>query len=90
MKERAGMLKEEVREIVKGTKELPKILDLIVTLQRLGLDNHYEVEIEYTCALFTILVMTLKISIWFHCDFIFSGRMAMMCHLVWPYCWYKK
>jgi len=46
MKERAGMLKEEVREIVKGTKELPKILDLIVTLQRLGLDNHYEVEID--------------------------------------------
>ena len=46
MKERAGQLKEEVREIIKGTNELPKILDLIVTLQRLGLDNHYEVEID--------------------------------------------
>jgi beta-farnesene synthase len=46
MKERAGLLKEEVREIIKGTNELPKILDLIVTLQRLGLDNHYEIEID--------------------------------------------
>ena len=44
MKERAGQLKEEVREIIKGTNELPKILDLIVTLQRLGLDNHYEID----------------------------------------------
>jgi beta-farnesene synthase len=46
MEERAGLLKEEVREIIKGTNELPKILDLIVTLQRLGLDNHYEIEID--------------------------------------------
>ncbi|KAG0522677.1 hypothetical protein BDA96_07G058200 [Sorghum bicolor] len=46
MKERAELLKEEVREIVKGTNELPKLLDLIITLQRLGLDNHYEIEID--------------------------------------------
>ena len=53
MKERAGQLKEEVREIIKGTNELPKILDLIVTLQRLGLDNHYEIEIdEHLCSVY--------------------------------------
>ncbi|RLN05052.1 hypothetical protein C2845_PM13G04240 [Panicum miliaceum] len=46
MKERAEVLKEEVREIIKGTNELPKILDLIFTLQLLGLDNHYEAEID--------------------------------------------
>lgn len=46
MTERAGLLKEEVREIIKGTNELPKILDLIVTLERLGLDNHYATEID--------------------------------------------
>lgn len=53
MKERAGLLKEEVREIIKGTNELPKILDLIATLQRLGLDNHYEIEIdEHLCSVY--------------------------------------
>ena len=46
MKERAEVLKEEVRKIINGTNELPKILDLILTLQRLGLDNHYEAEID--------------------------------------------
>ncbi|WVZ94928.1 hypothetical protein U9M48_040755 [Paspalum notatum var. saurae] len=46
MKERAELLKEEVREIIKGTNELPKILDLVVKLQRLGLDSHYETEID--------------------------------------------
>ncbi|PUZ50279.1 hypothetical protein GQ55_6G046300 [Panicum hallii var. hallii] len=46
MKERAEVLKEEVRKIIKGTNQLPKILDLIFTLQRLGLDNHYEAEID--------------------------------------------
>lgn len=34
MKERAKVLKEEVRKIINGTNELPKILDLILTLQR--------------------------------------------------------
>jgi hypothetical protein len=46
MKERAGVLKEKVREIVKSPKELPATLNLIITLQRLGLDNHYESEID--------------------------------------------
>ncbi|WVZ94923.1 hypothetical protein U9M48_040750 [Paspalum notatum var. saurae] len=46
MKERAELLKEEVREIINGTNELPKILDLVVKLQRLGLDSHYETEID--------------------------------------------
>ena len=46
MKERAEVFKEEVRKIINGTNELPKILDLILTLQRLGLDNHYEAEID--------------------------------------------
>ncbi|CAL5008193.1 unnamed protein product [Urochloa decumbens] len=46
MKERAEMLREDVRNIVKGTKELPEILNLIITLQRLGLDSYYESEID--------------------------------------------
>ena len=46
MKERAEVFKEEVRKIINGTNELPKILDLILTLQRLGLDNYYENEID--------------------------------------------
>ncbi|TVU42977.1 hypothetical protein EJB05_09404, partial [Eragrostis curvula] len=46
MEERVEVLKEQVRKKLEGTKEIPKILDLIITLQRLGLDTHYENEIE--------------------------------------------
>ncbi|KAJ1267460.1 hypothetical protein BS78_07G057800 [Paspalum vaginatum] len=46
MEERAGVLKEEVRELVKAANEIPTILELVMTLQRLGLDNHYESEID--------------------------------------------
>ncbi|RCV29881.1 hypothetical protein SETIT_6G048900v2 [Setaria italica] len=46
MTERAEVLKEEVRKMLKGANEIPKILDLIITLERLGLDNHYENEME--------------------------------------------
>ena len=40
------MSKEEVRKIVKSTNELPELLDLVITLQRLGLDIYYENEIK--------------------------------------------
>lgn len=46
MAERAEVLKEEVRRMVKSANEIQNILDLINTLQRLGLDNHYENEIN--------------------------------------------
>ncbi|KAL6659361.1 hypothetical protein ACP70R_003401 [Stipagrostis hirtigluma subsp. patula] len=46
MTERAEVLKEQVRKMLKGKNEIPKILDLIITLQRLGLDRHYENEIN--------------------------------------------
>ncbi|WVZ94924.1 hypothetical protein U9M48_040751 [Paspalum notatum var. saurae] len=46
MQERADVLREDVRKIVKGSTELPETLDLIITLQRLGLDYYYESEIE--------------------------------------------
>ncbi|CAL4996950.1 unnamed protein product [Urochloa decumbens] len=46
MTERAEVLKEEVRKMVKCASEVPNILDLIITLERLGLDNHYENEID--------------------------------------------
>ncbi|KAL6840791.1 hypothetical protein ACP4OV_029317 [Aristida adscensionis] len=46
MQARAGVLKEEVRKIIKCSKDLPKILDLIITLQRLSLDYHYKDEIN--------------------------------------------
>ncbi|CAL5008198.1 unnamed protein product [Urochloa decumbens] len=46
MTEKAEVLKEEVRKMVTGAKEIPDILDLVITLQRLGLDNHYENEID--------------------------------------------
>ncbi|KAL6840796.1 hypothetical protein ACP4OV_029322 [Aristida adscensionis] len=46
MKERAEVLIEEVRKIVKGSNELPETLNIIITLQRLGLDYFYETEIE--------------------------------------------
>ena len=46
MTERAEVLQEEVRKMVKGANEIPDILDLIITLQRLGLDNYYEYEID--------------------------------------------
>ncbi|XP_062191003.1 (S)-beta-macrocarpene synthase-like isoform X2 [Phragmites australis] len=46
MRERAGVLREEVRKIIKGLNDLPEMVDLIITLQRLGLDHHYEDEIN--------------------------------------------
>ncbi|KAF8747267.1 hypothetical protein HU200_013257 [Digitaria exilis] len=46
MKERAEVLRENVREILKDPKELPETLNLIITLQRLGLDSYYESEID--------------------------------------------
>lgn len=46
MRERAGVLREEVRKIVKGSNDLPEIVNLIITLQRLSLDYHYEDEIN--------------------------------------------
>ncbi|TVU42963.1 hypothetical protein EJB05_09390, partial [Eragrostis curvula] len=46
MAERADVLKEQVRNMLKGANEIPKLLDLIITLQRLGLDTHYENEID--------------------------------------------
>jgi hypothetical protein len=32
--------------MIEGANEIPKILDVIITLQRLGLDSHYECEID--------------------------------------------
>ncbi|KAG8046604.1 hypothetical protein GUJ93_ZPchr0008g11863 [Zizania palustris] len=46
MKERAEVLKEEVRKLIKGSSEVSKIVDLVITLQRLGLDSYYETEIH--------------------------------------------
>ena len=46
MKERAEVLKEEVRCMVKGSKEVSEILDLVLTLQRLGLDSYYKTELD--------------------------------------------
>ena len=46
MEGKAEVLREEVRNIVNSTHELPKLLDLIMTLQRLGLDIYYENEIN--------------------------------------------
>uniref|UniRef100_A0ACD5UHU2 Uncharacterized protein n=1 Tax=Avena sativa TaxID=4498 RepID=A0ACD5UHU2_AVESA len=47
MRAKAEVSREEVRRIVKSTpNELPQMLDLIITLQRLGLDIYYEDEID--------------------------------------------
>uniref|UniRef100_A0A0D3GWQ5 Terpene synthase N-terminal domain-containing protein n=1 Tax=Oryza barthii TaxID=65489 RepID=A0A0D3GWQ5_9ORYZ len=46
MKERVQVVKEEVRKVVKGSSEVPEILDLVIKLQRLGLDSYYETEIN--------------------------------------------
>lgn len=46
MKERAEVIREDVRNILKGSTELPETLDLIITLQRLGLDYYYKNEID--------------------------------------------
>ncbi|KAK3122821.1 hypothetical protein QOZ80_8AG0618830 [Eleusine coracana subsp. coracana] len=43
---RAGVLKEEVMKIIKSSNDLPEIVDLIITLERLSLDYHYEDEIK--------------------------------------------
>ncbi|CAM0912970.1 unnamed protein product [Alopecurus aequalis] len=46
MQKRTEDLREQVRVIIKSTNEMPKILDLIILLERLGLDYHYENEIN--------------------------------------------
>jgi hypothetical protein len=46
MKERAEVLREDVRKILMGPCELPETLGLILTLQRLALDYYYEKEID--------------------------------------------
>lgn len=46
MQERAEVLREQVRAIIRDSNEIPKILDLIITLERLGLDYSYENEIN--------------------------------------------
>uniref|UniRef100_A0ACD5V1E8 Uncharacterized protein n=1 Tax=Avena sativa TaxID=4498 RepID=A0ACD5V1E8_AVESA len=46
MQERAGLLKEQVRAMIKDATETEKILDLIITLERLGLDFHYDDDIS--------------------------------------------
>ena len=46
MQERAAVLLEQVRKMIKDTNEVPKILHLILTLERLSLDYHYENEIK--------------------------------------------
>ncbi|CAM0902213.1 unnamed protein product [Alopecurus aequalis] len=46
MQERAGVLMEQVRKMMKDSNEIPKILHLILTLERLSLDYHYENEIK--------------------------------------------
>ncbi|AQK41285.1 terpene synthase10 [Zea mays] len=47
MTERAELLKEEVRKTLKAAaNQITNALDLIITLQRLGLDHHYENEIS--------------------------------------------
>jgi hypothetical protein len=42
MTERTQVLKEEVRKMLKAANQVKCILDLIITLERLGLDNHYD------------------------------------------------
>uniref|UniRef100_A0A0D9V0G7 Terpene synthase n=1 Tax=Leersia perrieri TaxID=77586 RepID=A0A0D9V0G7_9ORYZ len=46
MKGRAEVLREEVRTILQGLKEIPETLDLIMAIQRLGLDMYYVNEIN--------------------------------------------
>ena len=46
MRERVEVLREEVRKIIKSSNDLPAMLELIITLQRLSLDYHYEDEIN--------------------------------------------
>lgn len=53
MKEKAQVKKEEVRQIIRdsSSSDLPLKLELIDTLQRIGLDYHYEKEIgELLCS----------------------------------------
>ena len=46
MRERTGVLREEVRKMIKSSDDVPEIVDLIITLQRLNLDYHYEDDIN--------------------------------------------
>ena len=46
MQERTGELREEVRKMIKSSDDVPEIVDLIITLQRLNLDYHYEDDIN--------------------------------------------
>uniref|UniRef100_M8B2L9 (+)-delta-cadinene synthase isozyme C2 n=1 Tax=Aegilops tauschii TaxID=37682 RepID=M8B2L9_AEGTA len=42
MKERAGALREQVRAMIKDSNEIPKILDLIMTLERLDVFQKFQ------------------------------------------------
>ena len=82
MKERAGALREQVRAMIKDSNKIPKILDLIMTLERLGLDYHYENEINQQ--LNVVFNSDYDdnnlhlVSLWFY----LLQKMDMMCHQV--------
>jgi hypothetical protein len=46
MQKRAEDLREQVRTIIKNTNEMPTMINLIIMLERLALDYHYENEIN--------------------------------------------
>ena len=45
MRERMEVLLEQVRAIIKESNGIQKVMELILSLERLGLDYHYENEI---------------------------------------------
>lgn len=61
MQQRAGALREEVRKIIKGLNDLPEMLDLIITLQRLSLDYHYKDEINEMLHVLTVRITMMVI-----------------------------
>jgi hypothetical protein len=46
MQKRAEDLREQVRTIIKNTNQMPTMINLIIMLERLALDYHYENEIN--------------------------------------------